>query len=73
MNIGRSFDIDDIILNISGGTIGYLLYRFIGFIGDIIPDIFKKEWIYNILWIILVVSGTLFILDYYNILEVLWI
>jgi len=71
MNIGRSFDIDDIILNLSGGIIGYLIYKFIDFIGDIIPNIFKKEWIYNILWIILILCGTLFILDYYNILEVL--
>ena len=28
MFIGRSFDIDDIILNVLGGIIGYLLFRF---------------------------------------------
>ena len=71
MNIGRSFDIDDIILNFVGGIIGYGIYKFIDFIGDKVPSFLKKEWIYNILWIILVICATLFLLDYYNILEVL--
>lgn len=71
MNIGRSFDIDDIILNFIGGIIGYGIYKFIDFIGDKVPSFLKKEWIYNILWIILVICATLFLLDYYNILEVL--
>ena len=71
MNIGRSFDIDDIILNFVGGIIGYGIYKFIDFIGDKVPSFLKKEWIYNILWIILVICGVLFLLDYYNILEVL--
>lgn len=71
MNIGRSFDIDDIILNFVGGIIGYGFYKFIDFIGDKVPSFLKKEWIYNILWIILVICATLFLLDYYNILEVL--
>ena len=71
MNIGRSFDIDDIILNFVGGIIGYGIYKFIDFIGDKVPSFLNKEWIYNILWIILVICATLFLLDYYNILEVL--
>lgn len=71
MNIGRSFDIDDIILNIIGGIIGYLLYRILDFIKDKLPDFLKKEWLYNILWFIILILGSLIILDYYNILEVL--
>jgi len=71
MYIGRSFDIDDIILNLCGGVIGYLIYKLIDYIGDIIPNILKKEWIYNILWIIIIVCGVVFLLDYYNIWEVL--
>ena len=27
LNIGRAFDVDDIILNVIGGSIGYLIYR----------------------------------------------
>jgi len=36
LNIGRAFDVDDIILNVVGGFIGYLIYRIIDKIfGDI--------------------------------------
>ena len=72
MNIDRSFDIDDIILNIGGGIIGFIIYRFIYFIKDKLPNFLKKEWIYNVLWILMFILGALFILNYYNILEVLW-
>lgn len=65
MNIGRSFDIDDIILNIFGGLIGYLFYRLIKIIKEIIPNWMKNEWIYNILWILILVLGSLFLLNYY--------
>lgn len=71
MYIGRSFDIDDIILNLCGGCLGYLIYRIIDFIKDKSPEVLKKEWIYNILWILIVVFGLLFVLNYYKILEVL--
>ncbi len=71
MNIGRSFDIDDIILNLSGGLVGYLLYKLLEKLKNMLPDFLKKEWIYNILWIILLVVSILFIFKYYNILEVL--
>ena len=45
MFIGRSFDIDDIILNLTGGIIGYFLYIFIHFIYERLPKIFENEWI----------------------------
>ena len=71
MNIDRSFDIDDIILNMIGGILGYLIYRFLEYIKDKIPKFLKKEWLYNVIWILIFMLGTLFLLDYYNILEVL--
>ena len=71
MNIERSFDIDDILLNMIGGIVGYLFYRFINFIKDKLPDFLKKEWIYNLLWILMFILGAVFILDYYNVWEVL--
>lgn len=71
MNIDRSFDIDDIFLNMIGGIIGYIFYKFINYIKDKLPNILKKEWFYNTIWILLFILGTLFILDYYKILEVL--
>ena len=40
--IGRVFDVDDILLNIIGGTIGYYIYRLLDKIGDILPKVFKS-------------------------------
>ena len=47
--IGRVFDVDDIILNIIGAVIGFLLYRLLDKIHDKIPVLLKKDWILNIL------------------------
>lgn len=71
MNIGRSFDIDDIILNLIGGIIGYLIYKLLYVIKDVLPEWLKKEWIYNIIWLLILISGSIFLLNYYGILEVL--
>ena len=40
LNIGRSFDVDDIILNTIGATFGYLIYKLINKM-----PIFKKKYI----------------------------
>lgn len=47
--IGRVFDVDDIILNVIGGTIGYYIYRLLDRIGDILPKVFKSTVFLNIL------------------------
>ena len=51
--IGRVFDIDDIILNVIGGLIGYGIYRLIDMIGDSIPKVFKSSWFLNCVSVIL--------------------
>ena len=56
--IGRVFDIDDIILNIIGGLIGYGIYALITRIGDSITKVFKSNWFLNILSILLVIILT---------------
>lgn len=43
MYIGRSFDIDDIILNLAGGIIGYLIYQLFHKILTLVPDKWKKD------------------------------
>lgn len=53
--IGRVFDIDDIILNIIGGLIGYGIYRLMDRIGDSLPKVFKRTWFLNIITILLVI------------------
>jgi len=69
MFIGRSFDIDDIILNIIGGLLGYLLYRILNLIKDVLPNCLKKEWIYNILWLLIIICCSLFLLNYYGVIK----
>ncbi len=46
--IGRVFDIDDILLNVIGGMLGYGIYRCIDKVGDSVPKIFKSKWFLNL-------------------------
>ncbi len=55
LKIGRAFDIDDIILNVLGGIIGYLIYAIFMSLKKHLPNIFKTETFYNILAIVLVI------------------
>ena len=52
--IGRVFDIDDIILNIVGGILGYLLFITMDFLQNKIPGL-KINHILNLLIIIIIV------------------
>ena len=70
MNIGRSFDIDDIILNVCGRIIGYLIYKCKEKLKTITPEFLKKTWIYNILWIIILVLSSIFLLNYYGVINI---
>ena len=60
--IGRSFDIDDIILNVVGGVIGYLLFTGLNAIKNHLPKVLQKDWIYNILIVVLIVLLILYII-----------
>ncbi len=55
LKIGRSFDIDDIILNICGGIIGFLLFIALNAINNHLPKVLKSDLFYNILCIIIIV------------------
>ena len=52
LSIGRVFDVDDVILNVLGGLIGFILYKVLN---KVIPDKLKKNWILNIIIIILII------------------
>lgn len=52
--IGRSFDIDDIILNVVGGIVGFLLYTGLTAIKNHLPKVLQKDWIYNILSVVFI-------------------
>ena len=56
--IGRVFDIDDIILNVIGGMIGYIIYITIKKIGDSLPKVFRSNIFLNILSVLLVIILT---------------
>lgn len=47
--IGRVFDVDDIMLNILGGLVGYYIYRLIYNFKDKLPNILKNNIFYNII------------------------
>jgi len=47
--IGRSFDVDDILLNITGGILGFLLFIGLDAIRKKLPKVFQNDIFYNIL------------------------
>lgn len=65
--IGRVFDIDDILLNVVGGFLGYLTYDAFDKIKKQLPRLLKKDFIYNIIVVILLI---VFICYLANIIEV---
>ena len=62
LSIGRVFDVDDIILNLIGGILGYYLQMFFGKIYEKLPNAFKKELFLNILFSILSVVFIIFLI-----------
>jgi len=65
--IGRVFDVDDIMLNILGGSIGYILYTCINFIQDHMPKFLQNVFIYNLVVITVVVLIIMYFLKIINI------
>lgn len=63
VQIGRSFDIDDIILNVIGGILGYFCFIAISAIKNNLPKMFRKDFIYNLVCIIILVIIGLYILS----------
>ena len=54
--IGRTFDVDDVFLNIIGGLLGYLVYLIIQIVYDKLPAILKKTWVKNLCLIIVIIG-----------------
>ena len=48
MIIGRVFDVDDIILNLLGGTAGFYIFLILRRIGEKFPKVFQNEWVLNV-------------------------
>jgi len=56
MSIGRVFDVDDIILNVCGGMLGYFGYYLLIKIGERTPKVFKSTWFLNIISVIILIG-----------------
>lgn len=64
LNIGRTFDIDDVILNTLGGLFGYWLYRLIENIKTKLPRIFKTEGFINLFVILILIASIIYLFDW---------
>ena len=64
LNIGRTFDIDDVILNTLGGLLGYLLYRLIEKVKVKLPKVFKTEGFINFFVILILIISIIYIFDW---------
>ena len=53
LSIGRVFDVDDVMLNLIGGGLGFLIYYIFMKIYDKLPKVFKNEIFLDILSVIL--------------------
>ena len=65
--IGRSFDIDDILLNVVGAIIGFLLYIGLTAIKKHLPKFLRSDTLYNILCVILMLVCVIY---YFNIMGI---
>lgn len=70
LNISRSFDVDDIILNVLGGIIGYLLYIGLTAIHNHLPKVLQKEGIINIFCFIILIIMVLYVLKVMGVLAI---
>ena len=53
LSIGRVFDVDDIILNLIGGILGYLLFIFFDRIYNALPKVLKSRVFFNFVFVLL--------------------
>ena len=69
LQIGRSFDIDDIILNVVGAILGFLLYISFHAIQKYLPKFFQSDLFYNIICLVLCVLAIFY---FVKIMELGW-
>lgn len=64
LNIGRTFDIDDCILNTCGGVLGFYLYTLIEKIKSVLPKIFKTDGFMNFIVILILILIIIYLSDW---------
>jgi len=66
--IGRIFDIDDVLLNVVGGILGYLLYIAVSAVNRHLPDMFRSDWFYNLICLGLIMLFGIYIFGYWGVI-----
>ena len=61
LSIGRVFDVDDILLNVIGGSLGYFLFLFSENFYNNMPKFFKSLWFLNTVFIVLLILFFIFL------------
>ena len=59
--IGRVFDVDDILLNVLGGTIGAVLFVLLDKIRDKLPKVLNKAWFMNLIMILVLFAAIMYL------------
>ena len=65
--LGRSFDIDDIILNVIGGIIGYVIYKLMDKLFAKYSDKYRNNLLLNFICVIVIIILALIILNLYGV------
>lgn len=60
LQIGRSLDIDDVILNVAGSILGFLLFIGLTAIKKHLPSFFQKDLVYNLLCIVFFIIAMIY-------------
>ena len=63
VRLGRSFDVDDILLNVIGGILGYFLFVSLNAIRTHLPKFLQKDFIYNIICFIILLIIILYVVN----------
>ncbi len=69
--IGRAFDIDDIILNVFGAILGYLVFKILYNIKKRLPNILQKDGLYSIICIIIITAMSIYFLEIMGVINIL--
>lgn len=63
LNIGRTFDIDDVILNTCGGILGFFIFNISESLSSKLPQIFKSDGFINFVVVLLLIIVIIYLFN----------
>ncbi len=60
--IGRIFDVDDILLNVAGGMLGFYLYRSVNVLYHSLPEFFRKKIFLDIISVVILALAIFYVM-----------